>query len=163
MRAYHEHLRVPASWWALGFVLIALLGAQLFAAELYAGSGWLLAAAGCVLFAGAVAALLVQSGRALVEISGGELRAGRARLPLERTGEVTALDEKQTKLLRGARADPRAFVMTRPYLKRAVYIEVTGTGPGGPYWLVGSRRPEELAAAIGQSRPVVRPGGLPVG
>jgi hypothetical protein len=33
----------------------------------------------------------------------------------------------------------------------------------GPYWLVGTRRPEELAAAIEAARPAARAGGTPVG
>ena len=158
MRAYREHLRVPASWWALGLVLGGLLGG-----ELVAGLSWQLAAAGYGLLAVLAVAALALPGLAAVEVRGQELRAGRARLPLGRAGEVTALDEDQTRLLRGPRADPRAFVMSRPYLKRAVYIEITGSGPGGPYWLIGSRRPEELADAIRKSQPVARPGGLPVG
>lgn len=157
MRVYHERFSVPAYWWPLAVFLIVLFGA-----EVVAGLPWPLAATGfAVLVAASLAALLL-AGRTLVEVRDGELRAGRSRLPLAAAGEVTALDETQTKLLRGPRGDPQAFVLTRPYLKRAVYIQVTGDGPG-PYWLVGSRRPEELAAAIEKSRPVARAGGVPVG
>lgn len=159
MRVYHERFRVPAYWWPLGFLLVLLFGA-----EIVAGFGWLLAAVAYGLLAAAWAAALLLSGHTTVEVVGTELRAGRARLPLAQAGEVTALDEPQTRLLRGPRADPRAFVLTRPYLKRAVYVEVTGSAAGGaPYWLVGSRKPEELAAAIRKSRPVSRPGDVPVG
>jgi hypothetical protein len=163
MRVYHEQLRVPASWWALGFVLAVLFGGQLVAGVVYAGYGWPLAWGALAALVAAAAAALGLSGRAAVQVRDGELVAGRARLPLDRAGEVTALDERQTRRLRTTQADPGAFVLTRPYLKRAVYIQVTGPGPGGPYWLVGSRHPEQLAAAIGKSRPVARTGDVPVG
>ena len=54
-------------------------------------------------------------------------------------------------------------MLHRPYLKLAVYIEVIGEHQDRPYWLIGSRRPAELAAAIERSRPQARAGGTPVG
>lgn len=163
MRVYHEHLRVPASWWALSFVLVILFGGELVAGLVYTGLGWPLALGSLAVLAVAVAAALAMSGRAAVEVRDRELRACKARLALDRAGEVTALDERQTRRLRSTQADPAAFVLTRPYLRRAVYVEVTGAGPGSPYWLVGSRQPEKLAAAIGKSRPADRAGDVPVG
>ena len=163
MRVYHEQLRVPASWWALGFVLLILFGGELVAGLVYTGYGWPLALGSLAALALAVALALGLSGRAAVEVTGRELRAGKARLALDRAGEVTALDVPQTRRLRSTQADPGAFVLTRPYLKRAVFIEITGSGPGQPYWLVGSRRPEKLAAAIEKSRPAARTGDVPVG
>jgi len=82
---------------------------------------------------------------------------------MELAGEVVALDETQARALRGPRADPAAFMLLRPYLKLAVYIEVIGEHQDRPYWLIGSRRPAELAAAIERSRPQARAGGTPVG
>ena len=55
----------------------------------------------------------------------GELRAGRHAAA--RAGRrVAALDEAQTRALRGPRADPAAFMLIRPFLKLAVYIEIAG-------------------------------------
>ena len=54
-------------------------------------------------------------------------------------------------------------MLLRPYLKLAVYIEVIGEHQDRPYWLIGSRRQAELAAAIERSRPQARAGGTPVG
>jgi hypothetical protein len=45
--------------------------------------------------------------------------------------------------------------MLRPYLKRAVYIGLADPGSEVPYWLVATRHPAELAAAIERSRQVV--------
>ena len=56
-----------------------------------------------------------------------------------------------------------AFLLARPYLPRAVYIPVEDPAGVTPYWLIGTRRPAELAAAIEAARPAARAGGTPVG
>jgi len=158
MRSYTEHLRVPTAWWLLG-----MLSAFMFASFTWAGFSVLVAIGSYVVICGGTAAVLLLAGGTSIEVSGGELRAGQATLPLGVAGQVAALDEAQSRLLRGPRADPEAFMLFRPYLKRAVYIEVTGEHQDRPYWLIGTRRPAELAAAIERSRPQARTGGTPVG
>jgi hypothetical protein len=96
-------------------------------------------------------------------VAGGELRAGKRRLPLAAAGAVAELDEAQSRALRGPRADPAAYLLMRPYLRRHVYVEVTGGATGSPYWVVASRHPAELAAAIERARPAARAGGTAVG
>lgn len=157
MRVYYERFRVPAYWWPAGAVLVVLFGT-----EVVAGLPWQVTAAGYGVLTAALLAALLLPARTTVEVRAGELRAGRSRLPLGQAGEVTVLDEAQTRLLRGPRADPHAVMLTRPYLKRAVWIEVTAPG-AARYWLVGSRHPEQLAAAIEKSRPAARAGDVPVG
>ena len=158
MRVYHERLRVPVSWWVLGMISVLMLGAGFLA-----GFDWEPALAVYGILAGGLAVILLGWGRLRTEVADGELRVGRDRLPLALAGEVTALDQEQTRALRGPRADPAAYLMTRPYLPRSVYIAVDGAAPHGPYWLIGTRRPEELAAAIEAARPAARAGGAPVG
>jgi len=183
MRVYHERLRVPFTWWLLGLVVILLL-----ATEVVAGYSWPIAVAIYLVLTGCLVALLVSWGRPAVVVADGELRAGPARLPLAAVGEVSALDEAQTRSLRGPRGDPAAFLMIRPYLRCAVYVEVAQRGAerrqphgrprvGGfwrraetapqvtdsPYWLVGTRHPAELAAAINRARTAAAAGGAAVG
>ena len=157
MRNYREQLYAPISWW-----LLCLLCVAIFGTTLWAGFS-LLVAIGCylVLGGGVLAWLLIWG--ATIEVSHGELRAGPATLPLSQSGNVAELDEAQARALRGLRADPAAHLLIRPYLKLAVYVEVTGADPGCPYWLIGTRRPAELAAAIQRSRPQARASGSPVG
>ena len=45
-------------------------------------------------------------------------------------------------------ADARAYLVLRPYLKRAVKVEITDPADPAPYWLVCTRHPEELAKAL---------------
>jgi Protein of unknown function (DUF3093) len=158
MRSYTERLRAPASFWVLGEV-----SALIFASTAWAGFSLVAAIASYVVFCGGCAAFLLSWGRARIEVSPGELRAGRVTLPLAQAGQVAPLDEAQTTALRGPRADPSAFMLIRPYLKRAVYIEVTGEHQERPYWLLGTRRPAELAAVIERSRPQARAGGTGAG
>jgi hypothetical protein len=157
MRSYTERLRPPASMWAL-----AMLTAFIFATMSWAGFSVLVAVACYVVICGGTAAILLNWGSAKVEVSDGELRAGKATLPLAFAGDVAALDEVRSTALRGPRADPTAFMLLRPYLKLAVYIEVKGEHQDRPYWLIGTRRPAELAAAIERSRPQARADSAPV-
>ena len=158
MRDYHEQLRVPASWWLLGMLSAAILGTTL-----WAGFSLFVAFLCYLVLGGGCAAALLLFGNATIEVTDGRLRAGSAVLPLSEAGEVATLDEAQARALRGPRADPSAFLLIRPYLSRAVYVEVTGDESGTPYWLLGTRRPAELAAAIQRSRPQARASGSPVG
>jgi hypothetical protein len=158
MRSYSEHLRVPAAYWILGEISAATL-----ASTAWAGFNLIVAIACYVVFCGGCAAVLLAWSHTTIEVSDGELRAGAVTLPLATAGEVAALDEAQARAMRGPRADPRAFMLIKPYLKLAVYVEVTGEHQERPYWLIGTRRPAELAAAIERSRPQARTGGTPVG
>ncbi len=158
MHDYRERLRVPLAWWLLAMPTVLILGATLYAGLAEPWPVIILAglAAGC-------AALLITMGLATVEIRDGALRAGNAVLPLTAVSEVVSLDEKQTTRLRGPRADPAAHLYSRPYLKESVYLAVDPSSPAAaatPYWLVGTRHPAELAAAIERCR--VQAGHEPV-
>jgi hypothetical protein len=157
MGNYREHLRVPASWWVLGFITMAT-----FASFVWAGFSPLAAVVSYVVLLGGPAVVLLIWGSVTIMVSDGELRAGRATMPLAQAGHVQALDEAQTRQLRGPLADPAARMMLRPYLRQAVYVEVTGDRPARPYWLIGTRHPAELASAIDRSRPQARTGDTSV-
>jgi len=159
MGDYRERLRVPLAWW-----LLVMPSALIFGATLYAGltGPWPV-----VIMAGLVAGcavLLITMGLGTVEICDGTLRTAGAALPLTAVSEVVCLDEKQTTQLRGPRADPAARLYSRPYLKESVYLAVAPASPeagaSGPYWLVGTRHPAELAAAVERCR--VQAGHEPV-
>ena len=100
-------------------------------------------------------------GLVVIVILGAELAAGFGWLAA--AAEVSALDRAQTRAISGPRADPAAFLLIRPYLREAVYVEVTDPAAGTPYWVVGTRRPAELAAAINSARPATRAGDTAMG
>jgi hypothetical protein len=140
-----------------------MISVLMLGAGFLAGFDWEPALAVYGILTAGLAAILIGWGLLRLEVADGELRVGRDRLPVTLAGEVTALDEEQTRALRGPRADPAAYLMTRPYLPRSVYIAVDDPAARGPYWLIGTRRPEELAAAIEAARPAARADGTPVG
>lgn len=147
MHLYRERLTVPPGWWVLAVVCVTLLGS-----EVWAGLGGFIPLLTYVVLSLIVGAVLVNWSLAVIEVTDGAIRAGGATLPLDRVGEVVALDEEQSTALRGPRSDPSAHLLLRPYLKRAVYVTVADPASDVPYWLLATRKPEELAAAIQRSR-----------
>ncbi len=143
MGSYRERLLVPVSYWLLAVPVVVSLGAEAyffvdgFIPPLVIG-----------LLAVIVGVFLVHWSAATIEVTGSVLRAGSDTLALGEAGQVLALDERQAAQLRGPKGDPAALLLLRPYLKRAVYVSIADPGKGVPYWLVATRHPDELAAAI---------------
>ena len=158
MRDYRERLYVPLAWWLLAVPIVLILGGTL-----YAGLPWPWPIVIFFVLGAGSAALLTALGRGMVEVDDRALRAGGAVLPLTAIREVVALDERQSARLRGPRADPAARFYSRPYLKESVYLAVDPAASADarvPYWVVGTRHPAELAAAIERCR--IREGHEPV-
>jgi hypothetical protein len=143
MHAYRERLTAPPSWWTTGMITMFTFGSIVW----FGLPIWAAVVTYATLFA-VTAAFLLNWGRASIEVTGTELVAGGRRLPLVAAGEVLALDEAGTSALLGPHADPRAYLLIRPYLRRAVYVEVAEPSGGVPYWLLATKRPAKLAAAI---------------
>jgi hypothetical protein len=87
-------------------------------------------------------------GDARISVADIWFRARRARIEAEHLGSIEALDADDTRRISGTDADARAYLVLRPYVKRAVRVEVTDPQDPTPYWLVSSRHPEALAAAL---------------
>ena len=145
MGSYRERLLVPVSYWLLAVPSIAFLGA-----EAWFVAGGIIPPITLAVLSVMAAIFLINWGSATIEVTGGVLRAGRDTLPLGEAGEVVALDVKQTALLSGPRADPAAHLFLRPYVKRAVYVAIADPSDGVPYWLISTRHPDRLAAALGE-------------
>lgn len=150
MGAYHERLLVPVAYWLLAVPVVTVLGAEAW----FVAGGFVPPLVIAVLGA-LVATFLVHWSRAVIEVTDGALRAGPDTLALSEAAEVVALDERQANALRGPRADPSAHLLLRPYLKHAVYIGLAKPAAGVPYWLVATRHPAQLAAAVEAARQAV--------
>lgn len=141
--AYSERLHVPLRWWVQATMLLA----SLWLAFVVAMPAW-------AAFSAAGALLLVTFGffawigSVRVDVRDGVLYAGAAHISLDLLGPVEALDAEQTRQVHGVDADARAYLLTRPYLKRSVKVTVADPADRTPYWLVSTRHPRELAAAI---------------
>lgn len=147
MRVYRERLGVPISWWLATLTGVLLLGTMLWTVLPMALGIACYAAAGA-----ASAAVLYFWGIVTVEVTDSALRVGSHSLELAAIGEVAAMDVTQTRALRGPQANPAAYLLIRPYLPESVYVEVAGRSPHRPYWLLGTRNPAGLAAAIEDAR-----------
>lgn len=144
---YCERLRVPVRWWLQGGLLVTSFWVAMVVA-IPERAAWGIAAALMVMLAAALWAY----GAARVEVKDGWLYVGRARIEVTFVGEVRALDADATRQWSGPLADARALLLLRPYRSQAVRIEIDDPDDPTPYWLVSSRRPAELAAALDLSR-----------
>ncbi len=144
---HDERLAVPLRWWALG----TMFAASVLIAFLVATPVWVAAASTGVVVLAALGVFLGY-GAARVTVRDGMLTAGPARIPLSAIGEVTPLDAEETRLLAGREADARAYLLLRPYLRRSVKVEVDDPADPTPYWLVSTRHPDRLAAALRAGR-----------
>ena len=149
---YDERLGVPLRWWALATMFLA----SVLIAFLVATPLWL-ALTGTALLTAVVVVVFVNYGSARVGVAEGMLHAGRAHIEVRHVGEAVALDAEGLRLLAGRDADARAYLLLRPYLSRGVRVDITDPADPAPYWLVGSRHPAQLVAAIEAAR--VPPGG----
>lgn len=142
---YHERLGVPLRWWAQGTMLVASLWlAMIVAFQEDDPTPWIATGVAFTL----LAVCLFWYGDARVVVEDGWFRAGRARIEARYVGDVAALDAEQTWRVAGPDADARAFLLLRPYLKRAVQVHIVDPDDPTPYWLVSSRHPEALADAL---------------
>ena len=126
-------LVIPAS--ILVLVPISLLAGIITAAVLYGG---------CV-------ALLIASSP-VVQVKDGILQCGRARITTDMLGEAVAFTGTEATQQRGPALDARAWMLIRGWISPIVRIPITDASDPAPYWLVSSRQPTKLAAAINESR-----------
>jgi hypothetical protein len=150
---YTETLRVPLRWWAIA----TMFHASGLLALLVAGVGvWSYVVVGAVV--AATIALLLTYGGARIEVTDEELVAGRARIPLRFLARPVALDTAETRDRIGPSADARAYLLVRPYIARSVVVDVTDPRDPAPYWLMSTRHPRTLAAALAAAFPATPTG-----
>lgn len=141
---YSERLHVPLRWWVQGIMLVATFWlALVVAVPQHEPVVWALTALVLLLMAG-----LFHSYGAKVRVKGDMFHAGRARIELSHLGTVEVLDRERTRAVAGVEADARALLVLRPYLKRSVKVAIEDPADPTPYWLINTRHPERLQAAL---------------
>jgi hypothetical protein len=98
------------------------------------------------LYAAVVGVLLVTT--ATIEVTEAGFRAGRARMPRSVVGGAQAFQGDEATAERGVRLDARAWLLLRGWIPGVVRVEVDDVNDPTPYWLISSRQPERLAAAL---------------
>jgi hypothetical protein len=140
---YRESLRVPVSWWIISaataitlFVIVAVPAGTI--------AGGVVGGLAAVL----LLALFLRYGGARVEVDAERLRAGRAEIERSYLGDVEALTGDAARNAFGRDCDPKAYLVLRSYLPGAVRVQITDPGDPAPYWLIATRHPDRLAAAL---------------
>ncbi|PPF24821.1 DUF3093 domain-containing protein [Rathayibacter rathayi] len=145
MPSYRERLW-PAPWLFVATALVIPASVLVFAPiDLRVG-----VIVAIVLYAGCVLSLVALS--PVVEVTEGELRAGRAHIPLDLVGEPSSYTGDQAFAERGPRLDARAYLVIRGWVKDVVRVPIEDPADPTPYWLVSTRRPNDIVAAIRGSR-----------
>jgi hypothetical protein len=143
---FRERLYVPLRWW-----VIATLGVAIGGAEVFAGFHWEVALIVYAVLAVPTAAILLATGHLTVTVDAAGLHARDVTLPVEQMLETQRLDRDKTKHQLGPGGDRTAQLVARSYVPESVAIRTTESA-GVPYWLVSSRRPDELMTALAQAR-----------
>jgi hypothetical protein len=139
--SYRE--RLSPSLWAL--VAAAVCG-PMAALVLTPIDTTLALAAGAVVGVGIVVALIASS--PVVEVVDGELRAGPAHIDVDLLGEPVGTEGEDARLARGARLDGRSWMLLRGGIGGVVTVPVEDPDDPTPAWVVSTRTPDRLVAAI---------------
>lgn len=137
-------------WPSVGVILAVLaLGVLTY------GAVWPASKGGAVL--ASVSVVLVVLGwlswsSPVIEVSEGQLRAGRAQIPVSELGNVAHATGAEAKAWRGPQIDARAYLVIRGWIGPIAKVEVVDADDPTPYWLISTRNPLELAQAIDNAR-----------
>ncbi len=141
-RCYRERLYPPIAVFVLVIGLGSLVGVA-YGAAYGVGLGWLTGILLCLVGIGALLATSTP-----VHVDDHVVRAGRARLPLTAIADTQVLDADAMRHAR-RQGDPRDYVVLRAWSsRRGIAIDLADPRDPHPRWIVSSRHPERLAAAI---------------
>ena len=139
---FREVIRPPL--WLLTFIYFLLLSLVIAIWAAFdnrsAFIAWILATI-------AIIALAI-SARSVIAIDENELRIGRAHIELKYLDSVELLTADQIRLLRTRDADPAAYLAITFWISTGVKITLKDERDSTPYWLVSSRKSEELTRTL---------------
>lgn len=141
MESYRERLW-PAPWIALVAALAIPASLLTFAPVSVLAGG----VVGVVLAGGVVGIAMLTA--PTIAVADGMLRAGAARVPLSLVGTTSVARGDDARQVKGPLLDARAFLVLRPDVGPVLRVDLTDADDPTPYWLLSTRRPEALAAAI---------------
>jgi hypothetical protein len=149
---YSERLTAPFSWWLAAVGFAAVWGWILLVV-----TTWPIAIAVTIVVAALTLTVVSRYGSLRISVGDEGLRVGLALLDPPHIGTVELLNRATYRTRMGTGADARAYLVTRPYIDRGVLVTVDDDRDPAPYWLISSRRPEALAAALGHTGPAPEP------
>jgi hypothetical protein len=141
-RRYRERLYPPIAVFLLVAGLAAMMGIA-YGAAYGADWGW-----GVGLLLGAIGVGVLVSTSTRIHVDDTVLRAGRARLPLAAIAAVQPLDAQAMRQAR-RHGDPRDYLVLRAWSsRRGVAVDLDDERDPHPRWVLTTRHPDRLAAAI---------------
>jgi len=138
---HRERLLPPV--WLFAVCLLVVPAAVLVFLPISPVWGWIVAA---TLYAAIAVGLVVAA--PVVAVDDETLAAGRARIPLAALGDPQVLDAAGSYAALHADWDARAYHSTVPWARLLVRVPVVDAEDPTTAWVLSSRRPEQLAAAI---------------
>lgn len=144
---FRERLYLP--WWHW---VLPLFAAGLLAAEVNMGYPGVRAWLPYLILIPLALLLLWRFSSATVIVRDGELFVGEAHLPLRFAGETQIIPGRLKRQVLGPAFDPAAFALHRSWVAPMVWIHVTDEEDPTPYWLVSTRHPDQLVAAMNSER-----------
>ena len=103
-----------------------------------------------VVLYGAIVVTLVVTTPTVV-VTADSFAAGRARLPRALVAKAEGFDGREATAERGTQLDARAWLLLRGWIPGLVRVELDDPSDPTPYWLVSTRQPRRLAAALSPS------------
>jgi hypothetical protein len=141
MTVYRERLW-PSFWMYLAVALVIPASILVFA-PVNLTAGFVVAP---LLFLGMMGLLVALA--PVIEVTDDTLRAGNARVPLTVLGEAASFTAGAATLERGRRLDARAWLCLRGWIDPVVKVPLRDPEDPTPYWLLSTRHPEKLKAAL---------------
>ncbi|OLL77520.1 MULTISPECIES: DUF3093 domain-containing protein [unclassified Pseudonocardia] len=146
--AFDERLSVPVWWYLLAVGLGVLLGAQIHMG--YPGlRSWI----GYAVMIPLCVGTLWWMGRSRTTVRPGVLVSNGRELPLAVAGVTDTVARRDKQQAMGPDLDPRAYVLHHAWVGPLVRVEVTDPSSDEPYWVLSTRRPDALRAAIAAQAP----------
>ncbi|WP_029088659.1 DUF3093 domain-containing protein [Brevibacterium album] len=138
---FSERLHPSAGWSIGAFLLSAMTSLLLIPISPWAGVGLAL-----LVMLAVLAGLVRASAR--VVVTADTFVAGGAAIERRFITGAQGFDAAGSFAQRGRELDVRAFLMLRPWVRTVVRVDIADPADPTPYWLVSTRRPRELAAAL---------------
>jgi hypothetical protein len=144
---YRERLRVPWWWWLPGLGLAALI-----AVEVNMGVPALPDWVPFAVLLPVAAVVLMWFGKTEVSVVGDagetELWVGAAHLPVSVIARSAEVPKTAKSAALGRQLDPAAYVVHRAWVGPMVLLILDDPDDPTPYWLVSSRHPDRVLAAL---------------
>jgi len=83
-----------------------------------------------------------------ITFDGEVFKIDKANIEVKYLGKVTVLDKTSMRLLRTRDADPAAYLAIKFWEPRGLRIDLSDPRDKTPYWLITSKRGEEIAALL---------------